>query len=28
MKPTLQAGARAVNYATSPLLASKTPPWR
>jgi cell division protein FtsI (penicillin-binding protein 3) len=21
-------GARAVNYATSPLLASKTPPWR
>jgi cell division protein FtsI (penicillin-binding protein 3) len=22
------AGARSVNYATSPLLASKTPPWR
>ena len=28
MKPTVQTGARAVNYATSPLLASKTPPWR
>jgi cell division protein FtsI (penicillin-binding protein 3) len=28
MKPTMQTGARAVNYATSPLLASKTPPWR
>ncbi|MEI6027519.1 MAG: penicillin-binding protein 2 [Betaproteobacteria bacterium] len=28
MKPTLHTGARAVNYATSPLLASKTPPWR
>ena len=28
MKPVLQTGARAVNYATSPLLASKTPPWR
>jgi len=28
MKPSLHTGARAVNYATSPLLASKTPPWR
>lgn len=28
MKPALHPGARAVNYATSPLLASKTPPWR
>ena len=28
MKPVLHTGARAVNYATSPLLASKTPPWR
>ena len=28
MKPALQSGARPVNYATSPLLASKTPPWR
>ena len=28
MKPPLHTGARAVNYATSPLLASKTPPWR
>ena len=26
MRPA--AAARAVNYATSPLLASKTPPWR
>ena len=23
-----QASSRSVNYATSPLLASKTPPWR
>jgi cell division protein FtsI (penicillin-binding protein 3) len=28
VKPPLHTGARAVNYATSPLLASKTPPWR
>ncbi|NLZ42618.1 MAG: penicillin-binding protein 2, partial [Comamonadaceae bacterium] len=25
---TRGAGVRSVNYATSPLLASRTPPWR
>jgi cell division protein FtsI (penicillin-binding protein 3) len=28
VRTSAAAGARAVNYATSPLLASKTPPWR
>ncbi|MEN9417349.1 MAG: hypothetical protein RI988_969 [Pseudomonadota bacterium] len=28
MKPLPRAGVRGVNYATSPLLASRTPPWR
>jgi cell division protein FtsI (penicillin-binding protein 3) len=26
--PSARSSARSVNYATSPLLASKTPPWR
>ncbi len=28
MRPAAHASVRSVNYATSPLLASKTPPWR
>jgi cell division protein FtsI (penicillin-binding protein 3) len=28
MRPVTPASVRSVNYATSPLLASKTPPWR
>ena len=27
-KPSARGAARGLNYATSPLLASKTPPWR
>ncbi len=27
-RTTNQTSVRSVNYATSPLLASKTPPWR